>query len=1489
MELYEKGQNEKLSEKEKYRLKSLTDKLQELDPIKFELLLSVFFIKKYITEQYWYDFWNKPLVNRVLSKFFKHISKKFKFLKQEMLKLKELINANDDIIPEETQPLVNKEMETPNIPKITLSDPIGKNSTYIKDLIEKYAITDPSIVEIANSFTDNFKNALRQNDKNFFAVFDNKEFFSKFLPDLKLIVDNSFELFKKGGFNKLKQSLELIWISSAQKLDPSLSEGSENYNSIIQEAHEEVKRMEEIYLQSIALSQDPTKEFTHPDEVIKQAMLANIFLQLCDTPNSDGKIPSAKGTKRSELFSLLNENLQDFKASNRFIAKEFVILSIAACLTHTFSFKPRKLYVQNGFDPGSELEVFSMSEVLPREHYWMLKNGFELVGFEDFRLHDILVETNIKAKKFGPSTFLDARNLIEDANYFDIGKFYYQNAEGNFYVVYMPNKNSMSFAPKVLDASIENVLRAVYETHIDMVKGETPKSAKTEVLVIAPFLSQEITYNSLTSFGDNYLPKVAKGADLGSGMWQESRTGQRDKLSISDGHKFSAIVQINERLGYNERSDQNIFNQYKTDFSQAYSSSSDSFIKNLDGKIEHYWGIQYGSKGKKQYGLTLQGSIRMYMDTGQKLTVDNIAPFLDSIEGLKDIKLSEDKKYVDEACILGFKMDDNNDPIYRLFSVEKVERGLPRDSEWQLGYPELILHNEDTGQNTYRIRPQVVITHDNGYILRGEYGLHKTNYFVSKEGIYQLQDYGENWCAPKENTGEDWYENNILEDYRGIKYGYKTIFYELNRHGNYYKIWGHELDLTTMKLKFDMDKEYNKKRFIDESYEIRTSPKAKLLQTYSFLRQYPIPDHVEKSMKELIKTTLRQIYDLAEIQISSIGNDYILLDIDLTFLSILNSYIDKNSQIQECQGYAELKFFIEKLIGIENFDKINYQSLFNGKPIFDIEASDKDVFKTLLFAIQNYDSPNEITNHDLIELDKKIKKYKKILVDRSFSEGSDLKQYQYAEEIYEDETLVRELINAWIDFIGKFSYYKFITGSILYSYGTPHFIALSWSSYEKAYKTNNRLFLSHFTASKGGFPPTHRSLKSSIGHVIDGIIFGPTRSFKIIKKYKDPAIEVLIRTPHIPTDNWNPAYKTDKEIEIIRENDLVLYTSELSVWLSESLGYSKVSVISSNFEISKTLGTRKLLEELFDIVKFNTRHYSGPNKDYYLCKTEESLYNLLFLAKYKDYEAERSKILEFLDLGGSSVTINLLELMKFEEIPIEFKTITLAQNNLNYWAEKGLNDIFSKSLRVKPRDTKDIQPFSILVNLKEPISRFGISLKKTAEKYGQSNKKMYIIPLQSLTHGIGQYKGRTGQDMYTKTATDTILIEGTYWDCWELDGTNKDNFKNFNDKYNKIIQSLLEGQLTYVICAVDNNGLHQFVGILNAIQGALNPDQIRFTANVRKFRTFTPIEAIDVEFYNKDDQYSMMNVMKLFKSLPLFLIPKSKTTTDSDGYYNFRF
>ena len=98
LELYKKSQYEKLSEKEMNRLKHLTERLQELDPIQLELLASVRGIKKYIDEQYWYDFWNRSLVNRVVNRYFKHILQKFVFLKQEMIKLKELINSDTKMI-----------------------------------------------------------------------------------------------------------------------------------------------------------------------------------------------------------------------------------------------------------------------------------------------------------------------------------------------------------------------------------------------------------------------------------------------------------------------------------------------------------------------------------------------------------------------------------------------------------------------------------------------------------------------------------------------------------------------------------------------------------------------------------------------------------------------------------------------------------------------------------------------------------------------------------------------------------------------------------------------------------------------------------------------------------------------------------------------------------------------------------------------------------------------------------------------------------------------------------------------------------------------------------------------------------------------------------------------------------------------------------------------------------------------------------------------
>jgi len=1223
-------------------------------------------------------------------------------------------------------------------------------------------------------------------------------------------------------------------------------------------------------------------------------MLTGIFLELCDTPNSDGKTPSAKGTKRSELFNRLTENLLNLKITD--LSREFLTLSILSCTTHIFTFRPRRFYFQDGFDSGSELEVFSKAKVLPREHYWMLKNGFELIGFEESRIHNIYVEEKIKTFKFGLSSLdilLGANILSNDANYFDVGKFYYKNDQGNFYVVYLPNKNSISGTKDVIDASIENVIRAAYETHIDMIEGKIPKSAKTEVLVVAPFLSQEVSYNSLTSFGDNYLPKVAKGADLGSGVWQEFRTGQRDKLSISDGHKFSAILQINEKLGYNERSDQNIFNQYKTDFSQVYSKSSDSFIKNLNDKLEHYWGIQHDSKGKKQYGLALQGSIRMYMDTGQKISVEKITPFLDSTEGLKDITLSKDNLYIDEACILGFKMDDNNNPIYRLFSVGKVEKGLPRDSEWQLGYPQLIYHNEDTGKNTYKIIPQVVITHDNGHILRGEHGLGETNYFVSKKGIYQLQDYGEDWCTPKENTGEDWYENNILEDYRGVKYGYKTIFYEMNRHGNYYKILGHELDLTSMKLKFSMDRSYNKDRFKDDSYEIKQKSEKHFLKSFSFLREFPISDATKKKTLELINSVLKPIYDLAKEQIefqSSGGTETSIRSIlSNGLLKILNSYIDENGVLHEGVGFEELRFLFNELITKDRLDTVLFNKFLTVVPninsmTYNEELSDKDWFKSILDAFISYESPDEIKNPILEELDQKILKWRakffRGVKPRTFSDGPDLKEYQQGSEIFEDRVLAELINDAVIDTFGRYTYSKMETGSLFVdkrNLDIIHFAVLSWKSFSKSFRHNNRLFLQHYKFQKLGLPSLRKG-DNSFGYVLDTIVFSPSRRLEIVKELGSSPEELVLNSPHIPTDNWNPSYIRYTEILQLGKDNLIKYTSELSYWLSTIFGYHPIvsqkviSASKSNIE-----GTHMFLKELFYKLKEKTKDYNEPNKEYYLHLAEHNLYHLLLLSTHTTQVKDRRNLIHFLsdpiEIRTHTITLRLLD----DNVPDIFKYIELDQRDIQHWKENKNYETYLNSLRadLQPARKGDLDPHLLLSNLKEPISRFSISLKDLAMRYNSDNKKLYIIPMKPYTHGYAQHNSPSTRYVHT---SDQVELTQTF-KCWELDGAR---LSDFDSKYKYMLRSLLEGRYTLFIVSVDKiTGAFENVGAFNPLQGSLSPNQIHFSSK-EKYKTLDSIDTFDEEFSKDID-----NIMKLFRLYSLVFIPQS--TKDISELYDFPF
>jgi len=83
LELYEKSQYEKLTEIEKNRLKSLTERLQELGPIQLELLANIRAFKNYFYNHLW-ELLNRFFVNRARSKFLSKISQKYKILEREL-------------------------------------------------------------------------------------------------------------------------------------------------------------------------------------------------------------------------------------------------------------------------------------------------------------------------------------------------------------------------------------------------------------------------------------------------------------------------------------------------------------------------------------------------------------------------------------------------------------------------------------------------------------------------------------------------------------------------------------------------------------------------------------------------------------------------------------------------------------------------------------------------------------------------------------------------------------------------------------------------------------------------------------------------------------------------------------------------------------------------------------------------------------------------------------------------------------------------------------------------------------------------------------------------------------------------------------------------------------------------------------------------------------------------------------------------------------
>jgi len=700
-----------------------------------------------------------------------------------------------------------------------------------------------------------------------------------------------------------------------------------------------------------------------------------------------------------------------------------------------------------------------------------------------------------------------------------------------------------------------------------------------------------------------------------------------------------------------------------------------------------------------------------------------------------------------------------------------------------------------------------------------------------------------------------------------------------------------------MKLKFDIDRPYNKDRFKDNSFEKRPKSEIGSLPTFNFLREYPISEETEKEILELTEKNLYPIYQLVNIQVnfeSAGSRTSVVLGIDDDMLRVLNSYDDESGVLHEGVGYYELRYLFKQMVDTQKIRTLclnKYNALGGEKGvenvIFNPDLTDKEWFISMLDAFQSYESPVGLTDKRLIDINNKILKWKaKFFTSdnkkRKFSEGLKLKEYNDGENTFEDETLAELVHDATIDIFGRYTYSKMMTGSLFVdesSLDNVYFLVTSYRSFRNSFKHNNRLFLEHYRSQEFGLPPQLLGDRG-IGYLMDTIVFGPSRRLEVIKEIGDLPQESILRTPHIPTDNWNPSYITYRDAVQLGHDKLMTYTSMLSYWLSKIFAYKPI-VYKSSYSggVSSIEGTRMFLQEIYQKFVEKTKNYKGENKEFFMHLVEDQFYHLLILGTSRFIAQDRSNLKNFLIDPDNNMKYTIVLENLGIDIPDIFKSVDLNKGDIQYWKDRDVFDLYIKSLRIdtSSKNVPDLDTLNLLSDLKEPISQFGRSLKDLALRFAEDNKKLYIIPMKMFTHGLAQSTSISSK-YDTSSLTDTIKASLT-WRAWELDGSNLDNF---HSRYSKVLRALIEGRFSLYFIAVDKNtGDFEHVGVLNILQGALSLGQVYFSSKTG-YRTFNEIESFDSQFYS-----DFNTIMKLFKQQPLPFVPRSDK--DITSLYEFLF
>ncbi len=231
LELYKKSQHEKLTEIEKNRLKSLMERLQELGPIQLELLTNIRAFKDYFNNHFW-ELMNRFFFNRVRSKFFKHISQKYKELRKEQKKKGNLEEILKNWIDQASEEEISPELKV-----------------LLKEIVENYNELEELATMFMKLYTKAQREKLSKNEKHELKLLmimlqklepGKIELFSKIRAIKNYLNDQNFDDFsKKTRVNRLLNR----FFAHLEKISYNIRDLIEDLRSEIQQFSEELAQI----------------------------------------------------------------------------------------------------------------------------------------------------------------------------------------------------------------------------------------------------------------------------------------------------------------------------------------------------------------------------------------------------------------------------------------------------------------------------------------------------------------------------------------------------------------------------------------------------------------------------------------------------------------------------------------------------------------------------------------------------------------------------------------------------------------------------------------------------------------------------------------------------------------------------------------------------------------------------------------------------------------------------------------------------------------------------------------------------------------------------------------------------------------------------------------------------------------------------------------------------------------------------------------------